>query len=205
MADVRVDLADAFDWLPDHDNEGAVVAMLPDAAELDMAPDDHYERWFCRAVQLCLATSADPTVFVQTDRKQRGHWLDKAALVEQVASDAGLPLIWHRIALRRGVGKIDLHRPTYSHMIAIGPGKPGPRAPDVIDGGPRAWENGVGIFAAAHVAQYLDSQKVDRIVNPFCGVGTFLQAGARHGIDGIGCDRDPDRVVAAQEPIVGAR
>lgn len=199
MPDLHVDLADAFDWLQEREGEGAVVAMLPDAAELGMHADDLYRGWFRRAAKACIRASTGPTVFVQTDRKHDRRWIDKAALLIECADSFDLSPLWHRIALRRDVGLIDIHRPTYSHMIAFAPGKPGSPAPDVINGGPRSWPNGVGVSAAAHVAQYLATQKVKLMVNPFCGVGTFMQAARRHGIDAIGCDTDADRVAAAMQ------
>lgn len=190
---VRVDTADAFDWLPANAGTGAVVAVLPDAAEVNMAVDAWTE-WFRVAAAACFAASTGPTVFLQTDRKVGGRWIDKAALIADVAN---VPLLWHRIVLRRGVGATDIHRPTYSHLVAYGPGRPGRPAPDVIDGGKRLWRDGIGVAAARFIADYLHAAGVPHVLNPFAGHGTILAAAAAAGMDATGCELDPERAAIA--------
>lgn len=201
VASRTVDVADAFTWLPTMRSRGPVVAVLPDPAEIDMGIGD-YPAWFARAVRACLAASTGPTVFLQTDRIAGGRWTDKAALAIETAAAAGSghPLLWHKIVLRRSPGRVDLHRPTYSHVVAFGPGRPGTRTPDVIHAGRAPWRNGIGADAALMIVRYMASVTPGRpIVNPFCGHGTLLAAANAIGVSAHGCELDPDRAVEARK------
>jgi len=184
---IAFDVADLFDWLGAQSGWGAVVTMLPDAAELDMADAD-YRRWLASAATRCFAASAGPTVFAITDRMRDGEWVDKAALITNAGRPNDAPMLWHKIALRRAVGTIDLHRPTYSHILAYGPGRPGRRRPDVIDGGPRSWPNAVGAETARFVAEWFRDVGVRRVLNPAGGAGTFALACDRVGLETRACD-----------------
>lgn len=187
-----LDVADLFDWLPAHDGEGALVTMLPDARDLDMDVMA-YVPWLTDAVAACFAASTGPTVFTQTDRIADGVWLDKSHLVSAVAVAMDIRMLWHKIILRRGVGAVDIHRPTYTHMLAYGPGRPGRRTPDVIVGGrPERWgRNGVGANAAAFIADWFADVGVRRVLNPAAGTGVFVAECRARGIDAIGCDVVP--------------
>ena len=79
----------------------------------------------------------------------------------------GRPLLWHRIALRRGAGRVNLHVPTYSHVLAYGPGRPGKARPDVIDQGRMLWAHGIGVDLARYIASWLAEQGVKSVLDPF--------------------------------------
>ena len=190
----EVEVADLFDWLPRHAAEGAVVTSLPDAAEVPHIAD--WERWYLEAATACLRASTGPTIFVATDRKRDGRWVSKALLLLWTAGDLGHDLLWHRIALRRGVGVVDLHRPTYTHILAFGPGRPGHPLPDVIETSDRPSRVSTSYAAAAHIAAYLADVGVRLVVNPACGYGTLMQAANAAGLDAIGCDTEPHRVLS---------
>lgn len=179
-----IDLADLFHWLPAHRGMGAVVAMPPDMAELGLETVA-YRGWLRAAVTAMFDASTGPTVIAVTDRLGDGVWFDKAALV---AGEAPGPMLWHKIALRRPVDVIDIHRPTYTHLMAFGPGRPGRRTPDVIPPGPGNWRNGVAHNAAEMVADYLHDVGVRTMLNPCAGTGTFMEAAADRGITVHGCD-----------------
>lgn len=187
----RIERADMFDWLPRQDGGAGLVTMLPDMAELGMLGGNPiaYRGFLRAAVDACMTASAGPTVFVQTDRLHNGRWFDKAAFI--IGENADL-LLWHKLYLRRGVGSVDLHRPTYTHIVAFGPGRPGSRTPDVIDGGPRRWRNGVGVNAARFIAEWMRDVGVRRVLNPCAGSGTFVDAMGDVGITVAACDVDPD-------------
>lgn len=188
LGQFTVEQADAFDWLTDHRGEGAVVASPPDANELDQDLGT-YRGWLHRAAASCFAASAGPTVFTVTDRLGGGQWLSKPHLLMEAAME---PLLWHKIALRRGPGKTDLHRPTYTHVLAFGPGRPGTRTPDVFERGQTRWANGAGANVAALIADYLKGAGAKRVLNPFCGSGTLMLAAAAAGLPVLGCDLDGD-------------
>lgn len=192
-----VDEADILDWLPDHHGLGPVAVVLPDRAEVGMSVTEWHD-WFRRCALACARTADGPVVFHQTDRMTDGIWVDKADLVTDSLAFVR-SLLWHKIVLRRDPGKNDLHRPTYSHLLAYGPpGRPGKRRPDVIHAGPYLWRNGIGLDAARFVVDYLAEQGASAIVNPCCGEGTLLVAANQAGLDAYGCDTDPDRVAAAR-------
>jgi hypothetical protein len=152
-----------------------------------------YIPFFRRAARLCLA-AVKPTgyaVFLQTDRKQDG-WLDKAHLITTEAEALGHRMIWHKIALRTGVGKTDLFRPTYSHMLCFSQAGPiGKPIADVIYRGPVSYDNAFGADAVEFVLQYLKARGVREVVDPFVGSGTTLAIANRLGMQAVGVDIDP--------------
>ena len=183
-----VDVEPLESWLPAHAGQGPLVTMLPDANDLGLSIE-LWAAWFSEAVELCLESSSGPTVFAQCDRLHDGAWLDKAKLVEDEAWRLRRYLLWHKIGLRRGLGKVDLHRPTYIHLLAFGPGRPGKRRPDVIDAGPRWSHSGVGVQAAKLVASFLaETAPGSTVLNPAAGFGTFCWAALEEGLSAKACD-----------------
>lgn len=178
-------VGDAFAFLAEH--RGPVVASLPTATELDMDVDVWWNEWVPWAIDAIHKARGDqPCAFVQTDRLAGGRQYSWPA---RLGGDR--PFTWHKIALTRPPGIVDLHRPTFRHVIAIG-GRPGKRTPDVIDDGHRLWANGTGWTTARFVAGWFATTSPGRtILNPFCGHGTFLCALEGVGVDAIGCDIDP--------------
>jgi hypothetical protein len=192
----EVECVDAFEWLRKPVERQAVVTVLPDAAEVGMGIEG-WTGWFTRAAALCFAAvpTPGPVVFIQTDRLYDGQWIDKAQLVASAA--VWHALTWHKVSLRREVGTVDIHRPTFSHVLAYG-GRPGRRTPDVIMSGHRLWKNGTDMNTARLVIGWLAEQGVTSVHNPFCGHGTLLAVANEHGLDAYGCDLDPGRAGIAQ-------
>ena len=191
------DVEEMHVWLRAKAGQGAVVTGLPDSAEVGLDPDS-YVAWLSGAAKACFDASAGPTVFCQTDRMHEGRWQDKATIIGRVAAANRVPLLWHKILLRRPPGKTDLHRPGYSHLLAFGPGRPGKRTTDVLYRGETLWANGIGLEAADFIADWLASVGVKSVLYPCCGEGTIAVAVARLGIECQGCDLDEDHVVAAR-------
>lgn len=194
-----VTTADALDWLrlPEVIGRGAIFTSPPDASEIGSQPDE-YAAWLRPALHRCFVASTGPTVLVLTDRKHGGEWLSKPELALAEARNHGLPLLWHRIALRRPVGKVDLHVPTYAHVLALGPGRVGRARPDVFDAGKPSWAHGHGPVLAWYVADWLREVGVRTVVDPFCGTGAFLHAAEAQGMAAIGCDIDAARADIAR-------
>jgi hypothetical protein len=199
-----VNVADADPWLEEtrlalgRAGRFAVVAVLPDAEEVDMK-QGAWALWFSRMVSTCFyAARRAPVVFALTDRRIDGTWVDKAAAVEHARpTSPRAPLVLHRIALRRPVGVVDLKRPTYTHVLAFG-GRPGIRTADVFAGGHALWRNGVGIQTAREIASWLAQQEIDGVLNPFCGHGTLLAACSEVGLPAYGCDTNAVRAEIAR-------
>lgn len=185
---------DALGWLESQQGLSAIVTSIPDASEVDLH-GDAYETFFRRAAGLCLASVADTgyAIFLQTDRKQNG-WLSKAYWISDEATKAGMRMIWHKIALRTDVGKSDLFRPTYSHMLCFSrAGKVGPLLPDVVYRGSVTYDNAFGAAAVEFVLRYLKAQGVRDVVDPFVGSGTTLAIANSLGLAATGVDIDPEQ------------
>jgi hypothetical protein len=130
-------------------------------------------------------------IFLQTDRKQDG-WMDKAYLCAAEAESLGIRMIWHKIALNKDVGKADLFRPTYSHMLCFSKRGPvGPLLPDVVFRGPVVYKNAFGQEAVLFVMKYLKEQGIKHVTDPFVGAGTTLAAANHLGLSALGIDIDP--------------
>lgn len=199
----RVDCADATVWLRRVIGAGPVVASLPDAHEVHLDPAV-WANAFARWADECFAAAAGaPVVFVQTDRKAGGVWHSKPAIIAAIAGRRRVPLRWHKIALRREPGATDLHRPGYTHVVAYGGDRPGRPFADVWPAGRRLWANGTPVGVAARVIEWLDEAwPAGPVVNPFCGLGTFLAAANDRGREAWGCDVDADLVARAQEVLL---
>lgn len=194
---------DAVEWCLENGDVGPVVTSPPDAAEVGMDVEE-WRDWFALAVGACLNVTGErfPAVFYVTDRRHVGAICSKADQVLASAGSAGYHVLWHKIALRRSPGKLDLYRPTYSHVIAVGP--PGTRGgkatPDVFDRGHVLYANGMGWAAATLAVEFVGKYATRGVpvVNPYCGRGTVLAAAEAAGLPAIGIDNDPAQVEYAR-------
>lgn len=203
-----IDVADALDWMRARRGTAAgIVAALPDAHEIGLDDDlDGYVRWYADAIAECALTAGPSAlVVVATDRRINGHTIDKAALIVDAVRLVGWHRwpTWHKIALRRAPGRLDLKRPTFSHLLAFG-GTPGRRTTDVIPPSTPLWANGPGVQVARLVAAWFAEVGVDGVLNPFCGMGTFVAACDAVGLDVAGCDLDPARAAVARTTVLPA-
>lgn len=191
--------ADALDWLATNPVRGAIVTSLPDSDEIGLPLAD-WREWFARAVRAVLVVTPieQPAIFYQTDRKAGGQIQSKAGLVLAAALAAGVPVLWHKIVLRRQVGATDLHRPTFAHLIAVSKAaRPGPATPDVLPVSASLYPNGMP-FAATFAAVRFAARTADTVYDPFCGRGTVLAAANAIGLRAIGIDIDPRQVAHAK-------
>ena len=199
MPSREVICADALPWMAEHAGAGGVVTSLPDADEMGWGILA-WRDWFAEAAGLALAVPPPEAtaVFYQTDRKAGGRLESKAALLMRVAEASGYRLLWHKIALRREPGKVDLHRPGYTHLLAFSrEGRPGPATPDVFPAGAMVYPNAMGA-AAAEVAINLVAASSPVIYDPFCGRGSVLAIANALGHDAVGIDIDPEQCERAR-------
>tara|TARA_R110000824_G_scaffold18775_1_gene73760 strand:+ start:1157 stop:1789 length:633 start_codon:yes stop_codon:yes gene_type:complete len=164
-----------------------VFTSPPDAEEIEKTLED-WEIWFRNAISLCFKSSLGPVVFYVTDRKSGGRIHSKAGLIFSEAAKCGSIPAWHKICLRRDVGQIDIHRPTFTHLLAFN-GLPGKASSDVIQRGKTVYKNGTGLVAARVGVEWIKKQ-AESITDPFCGQGTIIAVAEALGVRAIGIDID---------------
>jgi hypothetical protein len=190
---------DAMKWLPLQKNMDSIVTSIPEMEEMKMSMKE-YPLFFRSAARACFDAVKDSgyAVFLQTDRKYHG-WFDKSFHISAVAEEAGFYMVWHKIALRTDIGKTDLFRPTYSHMLCYTKtGAVGKPFPDVLARGEVTYSDAFGRDAVRRVCEYLKGQGVRTIVDPFVGSGTTVAVANELGMMGIGLDIDPAQCTKAR-------
>lgn len=190
---------DAMKWLPTQKNLDSIVTSIPEMEEMKMGLDE-YIAFFRAAAVACMKAVKDEgyAIFLQTDRKYHG-WIDKSYHISAAAEEAGLRMVWHKIALRTDVGKADLFRPTFSHVLCYtkkGPvGKP---FADVFPRGEISYTHAFGRDAVSRVILYLKEAGIRTVVDPFVGSGTTVAVANEFGLHGIGVDIDPEQCKKAR-------
>ena len=191
---------DAIPWLEKQSKLDSIVTSIPEMDELDMSFAE-YIPFFRHAAELCLKAVKDKgyCIFLQTDRKYKG-WVDKSYLISDEANKLGMRMIWHKIALRTEVGKADLYRPTYSHMLCYSKDGPiGIPVADVVYRGEVTYPNAFGLDAVKLVLEFLKKHKIKRVVDPFVGSGTVVAVANAMGMKAIGVDIDKQQCKKAEK------
>jgi hypothetical protein len=164
---------------------------------------DQYKTFFTSIAEKLMAiTKPDGyCIFIQTDRKYEGQWIDKSYLLNKSAEKEGLRLLWSKVVLLREVGHTDLHRPTYSHMMCFSKkAKPGATFPDVIDVSKILYKNGTPSLAAETAIKFISQYSPYKIiVDPFVGQGTIVAYANAYGLDAVGIDIDPEQCQLAKD------
>ena len=190
---------DAIPWLQLHKKLDSIVTSIPEMDEVKLSFKD-YVPFFRNTARLCLEAVKDKgyCIFLQTDRKYKG-WVDKSYLISDEANKLGIRMIWHKIALRTEVGKADIFRPTYSHMLCYSKeGAIGIPVTDVVQRGEVTYANGFGIDAVKLVIQFLKKHKIKSVVDPFVGSGTVVAVANAMGLNSIGVDIDKNQCAKAK-------
>lgn len=204
--------ADALRWLVEHPlpSGASIATSLPSFDEFSHRDPVRWRDWFVDAAALVLRSTpqGSAAVFFQTDVRlepaQGGGWIDKAFLVQLAAERERATLRWHKLALRAPAGIATGGRPGYAHLLCFAPA--GGRAlrddatADVLPQlGEMPWTRAVGVDVARFVVAWLkDHSGAHTIVDPFCGVGTFLAAANAAGLDAIGVEKNPGRCEKAR-------
>jgi len=196
---------DAIPWLEKQRGLDAIVTSIPEMDEMDMTLAE-YIPFFRGAARRCLEAVKETgyCIFLQTDRKHKG-WVDKSYLITDEAEEQGMRLLWHKIALRVEVGKADLYRPGYSHMLCYSKkGKIGIPIADVVHRGKVIYPNAFGMDAVRHVIGYLKKQGVKSVTDPFVGSGTVVAIANAMGMNAIGVDIDKAQCAKARKLVLEA-
>jgi hypothetical protein len=198
--------ADALEWMATTKKRGAVITGIPDLDEIGNTSEqwngdyDGYIRFFKRGAEGAFGITGDtaPIVFYQTDRKVNKTTISKASILFNLGARLGFKLLWHKIVMRRRVGKIDRFRPGYSHLIAFSKSAgPGQATPDLLECGKRVYENGFPINVARFAVEFC-SERDPLVIDPFCGRGTIPAVAEALGVNTIGVDIDPKQCFKAR-------
>lgn len=184
-----------------------VVTGLPDMEELGISDINKYLEWFNGAADL-LFRKVHPDgylIFIQTDRKKNSEWIDKSFFLTRSGYNNNYRLLWHKICLNRPVDSINLHRPTYSHILAYSVnGKPGASFADTILAGKRLYDNATPLNALKVIMTFLSKVKLPKsefpdITDPFVGQGSVIYMARQFGFTSLGIDIDVEQIQKADD------
>jgi hypothetical protein len=140
--------------------------------------------------------------FYQSDVVNDGVWVDKAALVQDVARREGVAELWHGIVCRKPVGTRSFGRATYSHLLCFSRnvrGLHGRGRADVMLAGEMTWVRAMGVTACREACKLiLSSTKSHTVVDPFCGMGTVLAIANQMGLHSVGVEKNQKRAAQAR-------
>jgi hypothetical protein len=194
---------DSLKWLekqPDNSIKN-VITGIPDLDEIGNISIDGYKKMFCKFADMIFAKTMENgyCIFIQTDRKIDRQLIDKSYLLTHTAYKNGFKMIWHKIVCQRDVGKSNLFRPTYSHMLCYSvSGSTGTALPDVLPVGDKLYPNATPYNAADMSAKFVSKQLKNRnkiddkpdVVDPFVGQGTIGVASLTYNLSFLGIDID---------------
>jgi hypothetical protein len=202
----EIQCCDAIQWLREISViPGYVITSLPDYGAMNM-PVDEWKIWFSDLITLIMNKLDDQTcaIFYQTDAKVRDveentdkklqtEWIDKSVLCFNAATKVpGVKLLWHKIMDRTNDETVNRAKVGYSHLICFGKNKgmtmEKNEVPDVLERGDLLYKNSVGINACMIAALFCKTAGATKVVDPFCGRGSFLMAANYVGLDALGID-----------------
>lgn len=197
---------DAIKFLSENKFEGvSTVASMPDFSEFSTFTLDEWKKWFEEMALLIFNSTSDNgvSIFYQSDIKQDGIWIDKAFLIQKVAEQLNINLLWHKIICRVPAGNTTFGRPAYSHILCFSKNLKldyGKSTPDVIPHvGEKVWERGMGVDACVMIANFLKEQvRPEIVINPFCGMGSFVSVAEAFDLEIIGIEKSPKRAKSSE-------
>lgn len=185
----------------------SIVTSPPLAQEMGLEIME-WGHWYEAALGACFRALAPgaPAIIYSTDQKHQGRWVSTFDLMNLTAVGAGMGLLWHKIVLRREPGRVDIHRPGFTHLCAFGDEdcRPGQASPDVMRRGAAAYANGMGLIPARFACEFAGRPGLP-LVDPFCGMGTVPAVAEALGFEAIGIDIDPAQCEAARKLILQPR
>lgn len=187
---------DSIKYLQNKDNHSlpSIITGIPDMDEVNMN-EDKYIDWLQKVSDIIFkkVKKDEYCIFIQTDRKVNGQWIDKSYYINKIAKENGIKLLWHKIVIYRPVNSIHLQRPTYGHMLCFsyenGPGK---QFPDVIEGGKKLYKNGTSIEPLHYIMKLCNEKGIKVIIDPFAGYGTISYIAKQYNISSLAIDIDKD-------------
>ncbi len=197
LASKTVVQSEALEWLEKNQlsENQAIVASIPDSAELPGTPFEPWRAWFSLVAERVLLAAPEKTlvIFAQSDVRHQGVWIDKSFLVQEAAKKVGAYLLLHRLVCRLPAGTVTFGRATYTHLLVFSKGLRLSQRygySDIIpDGGPRAWVRGLGLHTCEAIVRMVKQETAaDTLVALFSGKGLLLEVARRQGLHSIGVD-----------------
>jgi tRNA1(Val) A37 N6-methylase TrmN6 len=176
-----------------------ILTGLPDMEEIRNLSEskNRYLGWIKQVLVLLFSRIEDDgyVIFLQTDRKKDGEWIQKSNYISSIAQELGFKCMWDKIMLYREEGKIHLQRPSYGHILCFSKrGTPGTAFADVIDGFKRLYKNGTPIKPLVYICKYfLKPKGINHILDPFAGMGTVSLVCKRFNISSTNIEIDKNR------------
>lgn len=203
---IKILHTDAIEFLKSHDNKSlpTIITGIPDMDEVEM-DENKYTLWLENVCQLIYnkIRNNEYCIFIQTDRKVNGQWIDKSYHLQSIGAKCNMKLLWHKIVLYRPVNSIHLQRPTYGHILCFchqsssnGPGK---QFPDVIEGGKKLYKNGTSIEPLHYIMKFCNEKKIKCIIDPFAGYGTISLIAKKYNISSLAIDIDKECIEKMNE------
>ena len=191
-----------------------VFTSVPDISETEYKNLRDYTEFFEKMVARCLEKCKDEgyVIFYQTDSKVNGYWLNKAFMIYDVARISEVKLIFHKIVLRKEVGKTDRSSPTYSHLLCFSrKSKHGSKKhtfPDVLPVSKSINRHSTPEVVCNSVMNFIEANQPDDIpkhkhiiFDPFCGEGAILCEAKKRGYSIFGMEIDKDKVEACEKKL----
>ena len=208
-------------WLSEQKDHSlsSFLTGLPDMNEVSM-DRNRYINFFENCANLIFTKMSKKgyAIFIQTDRKIDGEWIDKSYILTDIAKKNNVKLMWHKIVLQRDVNSIHLQRPTYSHILCYSyMSKPGKCTADVLPIGKKEYENSTpqnaSDFCAKFLADYYSPPLTSpplppltsppltsplplssiNVIDPFVGRGTTAKSCCLLGLSFLGIDIDKEQ------------
>jgi hypothetical protein len=195
---------DIFNWFSDandvNDDQYSYVASMPDYSEFPNYKIEEWKNWFEDCAKKIIESTADNefSIFYQSDLKKDGVWFDKSFLIMKAAEKSNSQLLWHKIICRVPPGKVTFGRPAYSHILCFSKKfklDPSHSTADVIPHvGDKTWERGMGLEACIILAEFIKKHSASKkVVNLFCGMGSFVSVADAYELEVIGIERSKKR------------
>jgi len=183
--------ADSMDKLKEYNNIKAIITSLPDMEEIGYSLEG-WIKWIENACIILMNQLDDNGIifFYQTNRKYKGHIIDKNSLITKAFIDNNYNKVLSKIVIKQKINTINLFRPSYTNLFAFSRNlKSGKPSPDVIESGKMIYKNAMGFNAVNlcidYIEKYVDTSS---IFDPFCGQGSVLKISNIRGYDSLGID-----------------
>lgn len=211
MTNYKIICEDSLNWLNKQEDNtiSNIITGMPDYEEVKETykKTEEYIDFLKTILRLCFKKTKKNgyCIFVQTDRKKNREWIDKSYIVSDIACrEYGWKMVFHKIVLNRHAEKIDLFRPSFSHILAYTKlNTTGKQFADVFGYTPKAkiYGNGMPHKVAEQLVKFVkkygcksndhNNNNHADVVDIFCGQSTVGIYCIKEDLSYCGIDIDP--------------